>query len=219
MPPSTTQFGVHAIQLTQMLIMHKLIQTQAHLGQSPAGLPTGSRMQQMQHYQPFLLGFRNQLAIINLDTTLRYLKRACAFIKHINTQHNQHARLLLVNTNTHSQMNVLIKQTALSSPQTITFINTPWIGGLLTNSSHTSHKNVHPNCIIVFNAHLASNSTAIQEAHRLRIPSIALVDTNTPKTIHAMISYPIPAHLASNSLQFVYILCNCIVLLSKHNHV
>lgn len=186
----------------QVLIMHKLIHTQAHLG---------SILAVTSHYQPFLYGFRNKLAIIHLDTTLRYLRRACAFLHHINNQPLQRARFLLVNTNTH--FNKLIKQTALYSNHT--FINTPWIGGLLTNSSHISQHNEGPNCIIVLNATLSS--TAIQEAYRLRIPSVALVDANTPKTIHAMISYPIPAN--AYSLPFVYILCNCIVLLSAHNHV
>ena len=189
----------------QVLIMHKLIHLGAHFGSHPMAVTS--------HYQPFLYGFRNQLAIINLDTTLRYLRRACAFIHHISTQPggNQRARFLLVNTNTH--YNNLIRLCARYSHHT--FINTQWIGGLLTNSSHTSQHTAGPNCIIVFNATL--NSNAIQEAYRLRIPSVALVDANTPKTIHAMISYPIPAN--AQSLQFVSILCNCIVLLSTHNHV
>lgn len=169
--------------------MHKLIETQAHLGYRTVN----------SHYQPYLHGFRNQIAIIDLDVTLRYLRRACFFIESIIRRKGS---LLFVNTN--PEYNNLVKYIALSTCQR--FQNNKWIGGFLTNSNHIQQtESSQPDCIIVLNA--SQNSTAIEEAYSLGIPIIAIVDSNVSKNIHKKITYPIPAN--ADSLRFVYILCNC----------
>ena len=62
-------------------------------------------------------------------------------------------------------------------------------------------------CVIIFNAN--QNSTAIYEAHLNQIPIISIVDSNIPNELYNLITYPIPAN--SESVQFIYLFCNCIL--------
>lgn len=176
----------------------------------------------------FILGFRSQLPfeqliapnkypIIDLGITIRCLRRACSFLKHllVNTRFktdrglrklppklrsyalpaSRYGQCILVNSN--PEYTTLVKQTGSLIGQK--FINSKWIGGLLSREQ--------TDCIIVFNAN--RNITAIEEAYRLKIPIIALVDSRVSKHIQRQISYPIPSN--GESLLFAYILCNCIV--------
>jgi ribosomal protein S2 len=110
----------------KQLIMQKLINTRAHLGFRTA----------YSDFQPYLYGFRNEMAIINLDITLTCLRRACNAIDLI-MQSKGH--LLIVNTN--MEYNKLVCQTAKQTNQS--YINYKWIGGLLTNWSHMQNVQQH----------------------------------------------------------------------------
>ena len=240
--------------------MHKLFNTKAHLGYRTA----------TSNFQPYLHGFRNKIAIIDLDKTLFSLRRVCSIIQIII---RSKGHLLFVNTN--PDLNSIVRQTAERTGQS--FLNHKWIGGLLTNWNHmqnvhrhfqmfskehsqqaNSNKNIYygqnsqtmftmqnaelsstslqgrpivnelrsfpryqkmqqcfegivtqqrPDCIIVFNAN--QNQKAIEEANRLQIPIICLVDSNVSNNLQNKITYPIPAN--ADSLQFIYLLCNSIL--------
>ena len=64
-----------------------------------------------------------------------------------------------------------------------------------------------PDCIIVLNA--TQNSNVINEAAKLQIPVISLVDSNISNKLHKKITYPIPTN--EKSLQFCYLFCNCVL--------
>jgi ribosomal protein S2 len=152
---------------------------------------------------PYVYGYRSELGlyqamsgrkhpIIDLTQTIRCLRRACRFVHGVllNGGH-----CLFVNSN--PDYTAVVKQTSLLLGQK--YINTKWIGGLLSRE--------RVDCIIVVNAN--RTSTAIEEAFRLGIPIIAVVDSTVSKHIQRQISYPIPANV--ESVHFVYILCNCIL--------
>jgi len=64
-----------------------------------------------------------------------------------------------------------------------------------------------PDCVILFNG--TQNANAINEAYKLNIPIISLVDSNMENKLLSQITYPIPAN--ENSMEFIYLLCNCIL--------
>lgn len=104
---------------SKLLIMQQLLNTSAHLGYRTA----------FSNYQPYLYGFRNGIAIIDLDKTLVCLRRACNVIELI-VRSNGH--ILFVNTNV--QYNNIVQQIATKTGHS--YINHKWIGGLLTNWNH-----------------------------------------------------------------------------------
>jgi len=86
-------------------------------------------------------------------------------------------------------------------------------GSFLRKLSPTAFTGV-TDCVVIFNAN--QNSTAIYEAHVNQIPIISIVDSNIPNELYKLITYPIPAN--SESVQFIYLFCNCIlktILLSQ----
>lgn len=111
---------------SKLLIMQKLLNTSAHLGYRTA----------FSNYQPYLYGFRNEIAIIDLDKTLICLRRACSVIELI-VRSNGH--ILFVNTNV--EYNNIVQQTATQTGQS--YINHKWIGGLLTNWNHMQNVQRH----------------------------------------------------------------------------
>jgi ribosomal protein S2 len=111
----------------QQLIMVKLFNTQAYLGSQ---LTSSS-------YQRFLYGFRNEIAIIHLDSTLRCLRRACRFLirSFLGSKDNlkgKRCEVFFVNEN--PEYNALIRHTARRLNQN--YSNDKWVGGLLTNWEH-----------------------------------------------------------------------------------
>lgn len=60
-------------------------------------------------------------------------------------------------------------------------------------------------------------SSVVNEAARLQIPIVGLVDTGVPRDVYEKITYPIPCN---DSVQFVYLVCNLITktfLLEQRN--
>lgn len=232
--------------LYKLLIIQKLLKAKAHLGYGHEYVSSRGRS--------LVFGYRNNIAIFDLEKTLICLRRACNLIDFI-IQSKGH--LLFVNTN--PEYNTIIQETATRTNQS--FINYKWIGGFLTNWNHmqsvqkhfqdfsassfdnmndlsnsfsssltydlirsvprftkmqkcfegclsknkVAERNNQPDCIILFNA--KKSSTAILEANLLQIPIISIVDSNIPNHLHKLITYPIPGN--GDSLQFVYLICNC----------
>nr|YP_009755741.1 ribosomal protein S2 [Roya anglica]QIQ22980.1 ribosomal protein S2 [Roya anglica] len=199
----------------KLLIFQKLLNSKAHLGSKNPCSNT----------QYFIYGFRNTIPIINLEETLICLRRACNIIDLI-IQSKGH--LLFVSSSA-PEYSKIIKETAFKTNQS--FLLNKWTGGFLTNWKHMhnvyehfqkfqqkknfsifiseknqSHYNfLKPDCIIIFNVN--QNYIAINEANLLKIPIIALVDSNVPVEIHKLITYPIPAN--DKSVQLIYLICNC----------
>lgn len=111
---------------TKMIIMQKLVGTGAHL----ACRTTYS------NFQPYLYGFRNKIAIIDLENTLVHWRRACNILEAV-TRSN--GNLLLVNTN--PEYNQIVQCTAKQIKQS--YMNSKWIGGLLTNWNHMQNVQRH----------------------------------------------------------------------------
>jgi small subunit ribosomal protein S2 len=111
---------------SQLRVMLKLLKTNAHWGYR----------RPFSDFQPYLYGFRNDMAIIDLEKTLIGMRRACNVIEFI-MRSNGH--LLFVNTN--SEYNRLIQLTAKLTAQS--YVNHKWIGGLLTNWHHMQHVQQH----------------------------------------------------------------------------
>jgi ribosomal protein S2 len=112
--------------LYKLLIMQKLLKAKAHFGSSFASSDT-------QHY---IYGFRNNIAIIDLEKTLISLRRACNIIELII---RSKGHVLFVNSD--PDYNKIVKQTAILSNQS--FINHKWIGGFLTNWIHMQNVQEH----------------------------------------------------------------------------
>lgn len=111
---------------SQLRVMLKLLKTNAHWGYR----------RPFSDFQPYLYGFRNDMAIIDLEKTLIGMRRACNVIEFM-MRSNGH--LLFVNTN--PEYNRLIQLTAKLTAQS--YVNHKWIGGLLTNWHHMQHVQQH----------------------------------------------------------------------------
>lgn len=106
--------------------MQKLLKAKAHMGFSSTYSDT----------QPYIYGFRNKIAIIDLEKTLISLRRACNVIDLII---GSKGHLLFVNTN--PEYNKIIQETAQRANQS--YINHKWIGGFLTNWNHMQNVQQH----------------------------------------------------------------------------
>ncbi|CAI9769667.1 unnamed protein product [Fraxinus pennsylvanica] len=181
------------------VVIQKLLSTNAHLG----------RRVTAHHFKIFSEGTRNGMSIIDSDKTLICLRNACNFIGHLA---RDNARFLFVNTNS------LFDEIVAQMTQTVGIKNdTTWrLGGFLTNSSSPKkfrgrNKKLNlgaiqaPDCIVIFDTE--RKSSVIQEASRLQIPIVGLVDSSMPSDTYEKITYPVPAN---DSVQFVYLFCNLI---------
>jgi len=176
-------------------------------------------------YEPFILMEKNGIHIINLEETLRGLKKAQDFLNGIVKKNGE---VLFVGTK--KQAKDIVQQEADRCG--MFYVVERWLGGTLTNFStikksikrlqllekegsniyenltkkevqklnrervkladqHRGIKDMRrvPDVVIIVDANY--ESTAVQEALRLEIPVIAIVDTNTDPTI---VSHAIPAN-------------------------
>ncbi|CAN4126100.1 unnamed protein product [Withania somnifera] len=181
------------------VVIQKLLSTNAHLGRRVAA----------HHFKIYSSGTRNAMTIIDSDSTLICLRNACSFIGEL-VRHK--ARFIFVNTNT------LFDEIIDQMTKTIGCKNdTSWrLGGFLTNSSSPRkfrgrNKKLNltaiqpPDCVVIFDSE--RKSSVIQEAAKLQIPIVGLVDSSMPWDIYKKITYPVPAN---DSVQFVYLFCNLI---------
>ena len=187
------------------------------------------------NYKPYVLMEKNGVHIINLESTIEAVKRACTFVKEIVSKNGE---ILFVGTKKQAQD--IVQQEA--DKCSMFYIVERWLGGTLTNFStikksikrlkllekegsnlyenmtkketqmlnrerlkladqHRGIKDMRrlPDCIIVVDAQY--EDTAIQEAKRLEIPVIAIVDSNTDPL---KVDYPIPAN--DDSMRTIHLL-------------
>jgi small subunit ribosomal protein S2 len=187
----------------------------------------------------YILGYKNRFSIINLEESLKLLKKALYLLYRI-TQKN--GKILFVNTE--PKYSKLIEILAKKSNNY--FINEKWIGGFLTNWSHIKFSVGSYNKFekyflqfmqqndIIFPKYLkaqkrfegvqsmktlpdvivlfqSSNHEAItHEARLLKIPTITFVDTNAPE-VHGDFVVPIN----EKSSLVMHYLCNLILRVLK----
>ena len=187
------------------------------------------------NFKPYILLEKNGVHIINLESTIEAVKKACTFVKDIV---NKNGEILFVGTKKQAQD--IVQQEA--DKCSMFYIVERWLGGTLTNFStikksikrlkllekegsnlyenmtkketqmlnrerlkladqHRGIKDMRrlPDCIIVVDAQY--EDTAIQEAKRLEIPVIAIVDSNTDPL---KVDYPIPAN--DDSMRTIHLL-------------
>nr|GMD31727.1 UTP--glucose-1-phosphate uridylyltransferase-like [Ipomoea batatas] len=186
-------------------LIQKLLSTNAHLGKRVA----------QNHFKIYSAGNRNAMTVIDSDKTLICIRSACDFISSLV---RDRARFIFVNTNT------LFDDIIDQMTKTIGCRNdTSWrLGGFLTNSSsprkfRSRNKKLNltavhaPDCVVIFDTD--RKSSVIEEASRLQIPIVGLVDSNMPWDTYKKITYPIPAN---DSVQFVYLFCNLITKTFLH---
>ncbi|KAG8391356.1 hypothetical protein BUALT_Bualt01G0179300 [Buddleja alternifolia] len=181
------------------VVIQKLLSTNAHIG----------RRVTAHHFKIFSEGTRNSVSIIDSDKTLICLRNACNFIGHLA---RNDARFLFVNTNAYFDEIIAQMTRAVGIKNDITWR----LGGFLTNSSSPRkfrgrNKKFNlgplqaPDCIVLFDTE--RKSSVIQEAYKLQIPIVGMVDSSMPWETYKKITYPVPAN---DSLEFVYLFCNLI---------
>ncbi|WJX42537.1 UTP--glucose-1-phosphate uridylyltransferase [Trifolium repens] len=194
------------------VVIQKLLSTNAHIGRQVA----------THHFKEYTYGFRNKMAIIDSDKTLICMRSAFNFISALA---RQNGRFMFINTNPlfDEIFDLMTKKVGCYSPSSSSLWRT---GGFLTNSNspkkfRSRNKKLcfgptqPPDCIVIVDTE--SKSSVIDEAFKLQIPIVALVDSAMPLHTFSRIAYPIPVN---PSVQFVYLFCNLItktLLLEKKN--
>uniref|UniRef100_A0A7N0ZQM6 Ribosomal protein S2 n=1 Tax=Kalanchoe fedtschenkoi TaxID=63787 RepID=A0A7N0ZQM6_KALFE len=184
----------------QSVLIQKLLSTNAHLG----------RRYVAQHLKVYTHGTRNGVSIFDADRTLICLRSACNFIGSLV---RLNGRFLFVNTNPlHDDI-----VAEMTSRVGVKMNNALWrMGGFLTNSNspkkfRSRNKKLCfapaqlPDCLVIMDTE--RKSSVINEAAKLHIPIVALVDSSMPPDLFRKISYPVPGN---DSVQFVYLFCNLI---------
>lgn len=183
----------------QAVAIQKLLSTGAHIGQRTVA----------DHLKQFISGTRNDVAVIDADKTLVCLRSAAAFVAAVA---RQKGRVAFAGAGPESEEIVEHTAKAIGCPSP-----SLWrAGGSLTNrfspkKFRSRGKRLRfapaqlPECVVVVGP--GESSGLVNEAHRLRIPVVSLVDSDTPPELFRKISYPIPA---GGSQDFVYLFCNLI---------
>ncbi|KAH0998140.1 30S ribosomal protein S2 [Candidatus Tremblaya phenacola] len=164
----------------------------------------------------FIYCKRRRVHIIDLDKTIRMFKKALLFVERLVVE-DKH--ILFVCTKWQLQSFVEKEVSRIS----MSFITKRWLGGTLTNFNTISSSplsldvskkakgfkiNRVPDAVVVVEA--VKHRIVIREAQRLRVPVIAIVDTNCSLS---GISFPIPAN--DDSATAVHLILAGII---KHIH-
>ncbi|KAI9298825.1 ribosomal protein S2, partial [Neoconidiobolus thromboides FSU 785] len=170
------------------LTMAKMLASGLHLGSStelwnPKNLP-------------FIFGSRADINIFNLEATMSYLKRACAFTREV--AFNNGIILFLSSKPEFASATVKAAQRSNSY-----YVYHKWVPGAISNresvlgsksfvyyeGEQIEYKNYKPDLLIV--ANYQDNKKAIAEATRYNIPTIAIIDSDQDP---AGVTYPIPGN-------------------------
>nr|YP_009674933.1 ribosomal protein S2 [Haplomitrium hookeri]QDE12938.1 ribosomal protein S2 [Haplomitrium hookeri] len=111
---------------SNLLVIQKLPSTNAYLGHR---IPTSD-------FRGYSYGFRNEMAIIDLEQTLIRSRRACNLTGSITSAEGH-----LSSVNTNPEYNKIIRQMANRTNQS--YINHKWIGGFSTNWKHMKEVRKH----------------------------------------------------------------------------
>ena len=192
------------------------------------------------NFKPYILLEKNGVHIINLESTIESINKACGFVKQVVDKNGE---ILFVGTKKQAQD--IVQQEA--DRCSMFYIVERWLGGTLTNfttikksikrlkmlekegsnlyenmtkketqmlnrervklaDQHRGIKDMKklPNAIVIVDG--KTESIAIQEAKKLEIPIICIVDSNTDPSL---CDYPIPAN--DDSIRTIQLIVNEIV--------
>lgn len=176
---------------------------------------------------PYVIGSRSNIHIIDLEATLISLRNAIHFVKNVSANGGTVLFMSAV-----PEYSGIIEACAKKTNQP--YINKQWIGGLLTNFiqikkrldnlSSCSYRFVMstqgvramkalPDAIFILG--VKNSAAALHEASLLKIPTIAIVDTND--SIQS-VTYPIPGN--DDSILAANLYCQLIsnaILSGNHN--
>ena len=131
--------------------------------------------------KPYLYGLRNNVHIINLNTTLLNLQRALNVAAHIAYQYG-----IVLFVNERPQFEALTMQTALKCGE---YFATSWKPGTISNSFMLLKTLRVPDLMLFLS--VPRSKTAVKEALTCGIPSVGVVDSDcNPNTV----LYPIPGN-------------------------
>ncbi|GAB2225059.1 hypothetical protein Droror1_Dr00005841 [Drosera rotundifolia] len=195
------------------LLIQKLLSTNAH---------TGRRIT-TNHIKPYAFGFRNGLTILDSDKTLIALRAALSFLSSLLRRSDNNARFLFVNTNPLHDLIVEHMRTKIGIQGSQEY----WrlTGFLTNNSSPKKFKSrrkklcfappVAPHCVVLLDAggKGKGRSAVVNEATRLGVPIVGLVDSSAEWKTFSKITYAVPCN---DSAQFVYLFCNLITKTFLH---
>jgi small subunit ribosomal protein S2 len=170
---------------------------------------------------PFTIGIRSEVTVLDVHYTEIYLSRMLLFIYNL-VKHNGHILFISTDTNKANIESININNIVQHIANTLGFsyCTRRWIGGTLTNwkqvvkKSNINSKNYptknglsltgkFPDLIIVLNPY--ENRLAIEEANKLQIPVIGLLDSDS-KSLG--IDYVVPVN--DDSEGFIYMFLGCI---------
>lgn len=190
------------------MLLHELLRTKAHIG--------GTHWNK--DIAPYLVGFRGDFALIDLEQTQKALSQVIGFLQNTPKSHILLATKIpgfLIQSHENKAFPLSVLQT--------------WIGGLLTNwkqisrstsiyfefrsrygkiasnfhfpvyqKYHKRFRTLHPQMPdILLVTHPCEFENAILEAHCMKIPVIAFVDTSVPSSLLSSIDYIIPGNIQS----------------------
>ncbi|XP_074292953.1 small ribosomal subunit protein uS2m-like [Silene latifolia] len=196
--------GIHSA------VIQKLLTTNSHVGRRIIS----------HHLKPYVHGTRNSLPIIDSEKTLISLRSALNFIGNLirtRVHSTKPARFLFVNTNPlydhiFDHMTRLTGFGSFFSPQAQSwrhtgFLTNPYSPRLFRRARKLCFPPINlPDCVVVVD--LDKESSVVDEAYRVGVPVVALVDSTTSVDHYKKIAYPIV--VGRDSVQFVYLMCNLI---------
>src|SRR3989304_2514076 len=168
--------------MEQAEMLQKMIDAGVHLGHRKSkGHPK---------MKPYLFGVRQNVQIINVEKTLAKMQEAAAFLKEVA---GRNGTILFVSTKMPAKPFTKEFAQRLSIP----YVSERWLGGTLTNFPVISKR--RPTALIMVD--IEEHSTALREAIRMGVPTVAITDTNTDPTL---VNFPIPANDKSGkSVRFI----------------
>jgi small subunit ribosomal protein S2 len=156
----------------------------------------------------YIIGKINNINIINIEYTIIILRIITNLIKE--TVSNKGKLLIILNKIKYIK-NIINK---IYNKHIKYNTNNKIINGYLTNNKYINNHKYIPDIIIFFN--INKNIETIKEANKLKIPIIALIDTNNNPI---NITYPIPGNNDSiQSIQLITNIINNAVLLGITNN-
>ncbi|ODQ64499.1 hypothetical protein NADFUDRAFT_47178 [Nadsonia fulvescens var. elongata DSM 6958] len=156
--------------------------------------------------QPYLFGIRDGIHIIDLETTVSHLRRACKVIEGVA---EKGGLILFVGTRPGQQRSLELAAQRSNG----FYVYKRWVPGTITNFHQISNlwkrkeidmgdnetgafvasglnaQRVKPDLVVILNP--IENQVAVSECLRGDVPTIALIDTDSEPS---MVTYPIPAN-------------------------
>ena len=166
------------------LILNNLLKSKGHIGCSLIDTHSKSF--------DYLVGFRRNQSIINLDLTVQSLLRVLKLIKKVFIMPTKKDKNIVIVSNDiktqYFKKNIFKKRTLLILQKKrihFHFVNNKWVGGLLTNPKISKYLN-KATLVISFND--IKDDTLINESLSCKKPLISFINTNTNPNL---VEYPI----------------------------